>query len=248
MPKVIIEALDNIAILRLNNGVTNAISPSLVEEMSEAIVEVKKNFNGMILTGGGKFFSIGLDLPALLTLNRTELTDFWFKFNQLTLDLFTIPMPTAAVLSGHAIAGGNIFALTTDFRFGTSDRRQIGLNEVRLGLPAPYLADLMLRQVVGDRHATGMLYHGGFITFQNAKDIGLIDVICSPETVEEEAVKKITELAALPASGFAAIKANRVEATQLRYQENYRSKNDEFLDCWFSDSVQALLKEAAKKF
>ena len=115
-------------------------------------------------------------------------------------------------------------------------------------MPAPYLADLILRQIVGDRYATEMLYHGEFMSLSDAKQIGLIDRICSTETVEEQAVKKAAELAAFHGQALAAIKANRVEAIRLRYEENYKSKNEIFLDCWFSEPVQKLLKEASQKF
>lgn len=248
MSKIITEDCGNVAILRLNNGVTNAINPPLVDDIIESLDEIRTKFKGMILAGGEKFFSIGLDLPALLKLDRSAMTDFWYKFNQLAFDIFTIPLPTACAISGHTIAGGTVLAMTCDFRFATSDKKQIGLNEIKLGLPVPYLPDLILRQIVGDRSSIEMVYHGEFMSLSDSKQIGLIDKICSPKTVEEEAVKKASELAAFQGQAFAAIKANRVEAIKLRYEKNFRSTNEIFLNCWFSEPVQKLLIEASRKF
>jgi enoyl-CoA hydratase/carnithine racemase len=248
MSKVIIEDCGSVAILRLNNGVTNAISDQLVNDFNQALSEIRSKFRGMILAGGTKFLSIGLDLPALTKLDRPAMTDFFGKFDQLIFDLFTFPLPTVCAIAGHAIAGGNILAMTSDYRFGTSDKKRIGVNEIKLGVPLPYLYDLMLRQIIGDMHARDMVYFGEYMSLSDAKQIGLIDKICSPETLEDEAVKKAAELAAFDGRAFAEIKANRTEEIRMRYKENGKAKNDFFLDCWFSENAQRLMKEATLIF
>ena len=248
MSKVIIESRENLAIIRLNNGMTNAIGIELVDDLSAALNQVKSEFQGIILAGGTKFFCIGFDLQELLKLDRTGMTQFFYEFDHVAFDLFTLPLPTACAIAGHAIAGGNILALTCDYRFAASGKKLIGLNEVKLGIPVPYLADLMLRQIVVDRAATEIIYHGEFVASSKAEQIGLVDEVVSQEEVEDLAVEKIAELASLPRAAFTAIKANRVEIIRLRYEENYRVKNENFLDCWFSQQGQAMITEAARKF
>jgi len=234
--------------MRLNNEVTNALSPEIVDDLSSALTQVKSEFQGIILAGGAKFFCIGFDLPRLLKLDRTGMTRFFHEFNQVAFNLFTLPLPTACAIAGHAIAGGNILALTCDYRFAASGNKLIGLNEIKLGVPVPYLADLILRQIVGDRAAKEILYHGKFIALSEAEKIGLVDEIVPQEELEDHAVKKISELAALPRAAFSTIKANRIDVIRLTYEKYYKSKNENFLDCWFSKPVQALLTDAAKKF
>jgi enoyl-CoA hydratase/carnithine racemase len=232
MPKVILEAHDTVAVLRLNNGVTNAISPELLDDLSDAVKRIKSEFKGMVLAGGEKFFCIGLDLPGLLQLGRSAMVEFYFKFMQVALDLYKLPIPTACALNGHATAGGTIFALCSDFRFASSGRKFIGLNEVKIGVPVPYLADLIWEFVEPDK----------------AQEIGLVDAVFSPEDLEEKAVAKIAELTALPPNGLTLIKKNRVETVRSQYEDVRSIEADLFLDCWFNPSVQELLKEAAKKF
>ncbi len=248
MSKVNIETHDVVAILRLNNGVINAIGPELLDDLSAELKRIESEFKGMVLAGGEKFFCIGLDLPGLLPLGRSEMVEFYFKFMQVVLDLYTLPMPTACAINGHATAGGAIFALSSDFRFASSGRKFIGLNEVKIGLSVPYLTDLILRQVVGDRCATEMMFKGEFVEPEKALKIGLVDAVFSPEDLEEKAVAKIAELAALPPQGLTVIKNNRVGAVRSQYEEARSTEADLFLDCWFNPSVQEKLKEAAKKF
>ena len=248
MPKVSVEVHDDVAVLRLNNGVTNAISPELLHDLTEEIRRIKSDFNGMVLAGGEKFFSIGLDLPALLQLGRSEMIEFYGSLNQAVLDLYTLPIPTACAIAGHATAGGAILALGADFRYVSAGRKFIGFNEVKIGVPMPCLADLILRQVVGDRRATEMLFTGEFLEPEQAHKIDLVDAVFSPEDLEKEAVVKIATLAGLPSGGLALTKNNRVEAVRSHYDKMRESDTDGFLNCWFDPAVQELLKEAAKKF
>lgn len=248
MPKVVIEDRDNLAIVRFNNGVTNAISPELVDDLFAALRQVKDEFYGLVLAGGAKFLSIGFDLPELLKLDRAGVRHFFFNFNQAALELFTLPMPTACAIAGHAVAGGNILALTCDYRFAASGKKLIGLNEVKLGVPVPYLADLMLRQIVGDRAATDMIYRGEFMASSEALEIGLVDEVIPEAELEARAVEKVQELTGFPRQAFSDLKDNRVQAVRIMYDENYKSKHEYFLDCWFSQETQELLTEAAKKF
>ncbi|MBW2487838.1 MAG: enoyl-CoA hydratase/isomerase family protein [Deltaproteobacteria bacterium] len=248
MPRVNLEAHEDIALLQLNSGVTNAISPELVDDLGKALIGIKDQFKGMVLAGGDKFFCIGLDLPGLLQLGRAEMIDFYVTLNQAVLDLYTLPIPTASAIAGHATAGGAILALSTDFRLIAAGRKFIGLNEVKLGVPVPALADLILRQIVGDRRATEMVFSGEFLEPEQSLEFSLVDAVVSFEDVEKEAVAKISALTAVPTRGLALAKKNRVEAVRSQYDKIRQSDADDFLNCWFDPAVQKLLREAAQKF
>lgn len=247
MQTVIKEFQDHIAILRLNNGPTNPISSKLVDDLSQSLVELKGTARGMVLCGSDQFFSVGFDLPDLLKLDRPAMGNFLERFDRLCLALFTAPFPTVCALSGHAVAGGNILALSCDYRYAGSDEKKIGLNELKLGLPVPYLADLILRHTIGNRYASQMIYSGEFISFSDAKVIGLIDVVGPPDELEDFTVERLSQLASFQSQAFAAVKANKVDEIKRRYEENGQSKNKTFLDCWFSIPVQETLREASMK-
>ena len=244
---VVIENQGGIGVLRLNNGVTNAISPDLVKDLEEALPAVAREFRGLVLAGGEKFFCMGFDLPALITMTREALSDFFYGFNRAVLNLYTLSMPTCCAIAGHAVAGGNILALGCDYRFAAKEKK-LGLNEIKLGLPVPYLADMLLRQIAGDRAATDMIYCGDFVSASDAARFGLADALFLSETVEAEAIQKVSGIASHSQAAFSEIKKNRVEAIRGLYEQHHKSKNEAFLDCWFSDPVQGLLEAAARKF
>jgi len=248
MSKVVLEDQGPVAVLRLTNGVTNAIGPELVDELSAAIGSVRNRYRGLVLSGNAKFFSIGLDVPHLLMLNRSAMHEFWNRFEDLVLELYTLPIPTASAICGHATGGGAILALACDFRFMADGKRLIALNEVKIGLPVPYLADLMLRQIVADRVAVEMEFRSAFIGPNEAKAAGLTDAVCDEKAVEENALEKIREMAALPPTAFALTKQHRTRQIPPRFQSVRQDLNRTFMDCWFAPATQALLKEAAQKF
>jgi len=51
----------------------------------------------------------------------------------------------------------------------------------------------MLRQIVGDRAATDMIYRGEFMASSEAQKIGLVDEVVSEDKVEARAVEKVEE-------------------------------------------------------
>jgi enoyl-CoA hydratase/carnithine racemase len=93
-----------------------------------------------------------------------------------------------------------------------------------------------------------MMFKGEFVEPDKAQEIGLVDAVFSPEDLEEKAVAKIAELAALPPNGLTLIKKNRIEAVRSQYEDMRDTEANLFLDCWFNPSVRELLKAAAKKF
>ena len=245
---VVLEDKGPVAVLRLANGVTNAIGPRLVEELSAEIASARSRCRGLVLAGNSKFFSIGLDVPNLLVLDRKGMADFWNRFEDLVLALYTLPIPTACAICGHATGGGAILALACDFRFVADGKKLMALNEVKIGLPVPYLADLMLRQIVADRVAVEMEFCSAFLGPNEAKAAGLVDLVCDETAVETAASEKMRELAALPPTAFALTKQHRTRQIPVRFNAVREDLNRAFMDCWFAPATQTLLKQAAQKF
>jgi enoyl-CoA hydratase/carnithine racemase len=248
MTAVTVESHGKVALLRLTNGVTNAIGPAMVADFSTALSLIAADFRGCVLAGGTKFFSIGLDLPALIQLNRQEMSRFWDALDQAVLDLYCLPLPTAAAITGHATAGGTILALSADYRLIAAGRKMMGVNEINIGVPVPFLAALMLREIVGDRTARDLQYKGDLIHPETAKSVGLVDDIGPEEKIEALALEAIGTLADKPQRAFSLIKRNRTEAVCRQFESRRSEKKEEMLACWFQPAVQELLKKAAEKF
>jgi enoyl-CoA hydratase/carnithine racemase len=248
MSTVAIEARGPVAVVRLNHGVTNAIGPRLVADLEAALKAVREDFRGLVLAGNAKFFSIGLNLPELLALDREGMAAFWTRFEDTVLALYALPIPTACALCGHAPAGGTILALACDFRFAAAGRKLMGLNEIQIGLAVPYIVDRMLRQIAGDAACRRIEYSGELIPCEEARSLGLVDEIAEESAVEALAVERVAALAARPALAFSLIKRHRVRDLPERFYAIREELGRDFMACWFSPPVQALMREAAKKY
>ncbi len=248
MSSIVTETHQEVALIRLSNGVTNPIGLDLVLDLEQTLDRVKSSHQGLILSGGEKFFSIGFDLPGLLQLDRAGLEDFYSSFNRTLFKLLTLPLPTLCCITGHAVAGGCILSLGCDFRIAASEKTKIGLNEIGIGVPVPYLADMLLRQIIGHQAALKMMYSGDFISSAQAEALGLVDEILDRDQLEIRALEKIRRFSNAPSAAFAVIKSNRLESITKRFEKNFPDKLQAFLNIWFDPDTQTLLTRAAEKF
>jgi enoyl-CoA hydratase/carnithine racemase len=246
-----VEKRGKVALVWLDRSVTNAINMNCVKAMSAIIESLRSDpeVAGVVLSSSSaNFFSIGFDIPELFDLSREEFGAFYGAVNQMCLDLYALPKPTVAAITGHAIAGGCILALCCDYRFIANGRKLIGLNEVKLGVPVPYPADRMLRELVGMRPAREIMEAGEFYGPDQALALGLVDRVLPLERVVEEAVEMAEELGSLPGVAYGMIKGNRVETILAEVKARGAEKEKIFIELWYTDQTRELLREAIKKF
>ena len=138
---------------------------------------------GIVLSGGPKVFSAGLDVPYLLGLgsDRDGLRTSWNAFFGAARALANSPVPVAAAVAGHAPAGGCVLALCCDYRVMVRGLAQIGLNETQVGLAAPEGIQQLLRRVVGAHRAERLLVAGALVDSERALAIGLVDELAEAD-------------------------------------------------------------------
>lgn len=242
---------DDVCIVKLNRGVTNPINPKLVSELSIILNDLKLDpeILSIVLTSNNqKMFSLGLDIPELYALSREEFYVFLRSFDRMCLDLFSIPKATVTAIPGHAIAGGCILALCSDYHFISSGRALMGVNEVKLGVPVPEPAHSIIQDLVGSRIARELCESGDFHPPEALLTMGLVDRICDPGDLLVEAIEKARKLGSLPQDAYRMIKRNRTDPVIGRVLPSLQAKEDYFMDCWFSEPVRENLREAMKKF
>ncbi|MCK5559285.1 MAG: enoyl-CoA hydratase/isomerase family protein [Thermoplasmata archaeon] len=251
MELVEIEHQDNVAILRLNNGITNPLNLEFLQNISRELQKLKQDTSvvGLVLTGNNdKFFSIGFDIPKLYDASRAEFRTFYRTYNSLCMELYSLPKPLIAAITGHAIAGGCILTLCCDHRIIAEGRKLMGLNEVKLGVSVPYPGVCILQQVVGARNAREILEIGEFYEPDEALKMGMVDQVLPLEQVLPKAVEKAKILGELPNEAYQEIKGNNIETVEKQILKHLEEKEKFFIECWFSDDARERLEVAMKKF
>jgi enoyl-CoA hydratase len=218
----------------------NAINDALVESLvaTLAAAESDSDIQGVLLTGGGKLFSPGLDLTELAALDREAMERFMRRFSAAVLTLYTFPKPVVAVLHGHALAGGCVFALTADWR--VLRRGAItGLNEVKVGVPLPFGVALIVREFVPKNKLTEVALLGRNFTDEAAVAAGLADELADAENVLSVSRERLEEFISKDASAFAVTKRYLRSPVVERIRANNRLLIPEWLDGWFSPGTRA---------
>jgi len=248
---IAIDYRDDVAVVRLSRSVTNALNLELVNQLRDALerIEHDPNVGGLVLgTSSDKFFSIGFDIPQLFDLTRKEFEIFYRAINRTCLDLYTMPKPTVAALTGHAIAGGCILALCCDERFIADGRKLMGLNEVKLGVPVPYVADCVLQDMVGVRCAREIIDGGEFYATEALLRMGMVDQVLPLEQVVQRSIEKVKLVAGSDREAFAQTKRARVAAIEARILARQEEETELFMERWYSDEARERLREAMEKF
>ncbi|MBD3334074.1 MAG: hypothetical protein GF355_00995 [Candidatus Eisenbacteria bacterium] len=251
METIKIEMSRNIATIRLDNGPTNAINLQVLKDLNAALDEIMSHGEAgacILAAAGEKFFSIGFDLPELYDVKRDEFSVFYRSYNRFCLRLFTLPLPTIAEIGGHAVAGGCILALCCDYRFIAKGRKLMGLNEVKLGVPVPYPASCILRDIAGVRRARELMETGEFHEPDALLTMGLVDGVYTRAKLHPQAMAKAAALAGHPHMAWETIKRNRVAETEEEINAKLADHEQRFIDLWYSEEARKSLREAMDRY
>jgi enoyl-CoA hydratase/carnithine racemase len=234
--------------IRLARAPVNALNPELCNALRSAISDATaQGVHGLVLSGGPKVFSAGLDVPYLLTLQtRAELMAAWESFFDAARVLAGSPLPVVAAIAGHAPAGGCVLALCCDYRVMAAGPFRIGLNETQVGLVAPEGIQRLLRRVVGTYRAERLLVAGEMVEADRALTLGLVDELADEDQVAARARVWLHELLQLPRAPMLATRAlARADLVASLHPDLIRL--DRFVDAWSEPDTQAGLRALLAK-
>ncbi|GEP33490.1 enoyl-CoA hydratase [Nocardioides szechwanensis] len=159
----------------------------------------------LVTTGGGKFWSNGLDLDWLGE-HPDQLGAYVDRVHALFARVLSLPVPTVAALNGHAFGAGAMLAMAHDYRVMRDDRGYFCFPEVDIHIPftdgmaALIMAKLTPRTAV-DSMTTGRRYAG-----PAALAAGIVDGVASLDALPAAAADLVRDLAGKDRGTLGAIK------------------------------------------
>ena len=167
----------------------NALNSEIVAELSQAFekAEHDEKVKVIVLKANGEVFSAGADLDYLKKLQSNSFEENLADSNllkKLFEQIYGQPKIVIAQVQGHAIAGGCGLASVCDFIFSTPAAK-FGYTEVKIGF-IPAIVSLFLIRRIGEGKAKELLFSGDLIDANYAKQIGLVNYLCSDESIETE--------------------------------------------------------------
>ena len=234
---------DGIATLVLSRGRVNALNGVVIDQFWSQFKELEGDHEvrAVVLTGQGKFFSFGFDIPEFLSLTKEQFADYLKNFTDLYRYLFLFPKPVVAALNGHTIAGGCMLALACDYRVMVTGKAKISLNEISFGSSVFAGSTEMLRFWVGSAQATNILYSGAMYPAEEARSLGLVHEAVPEGDLTSAARRVASDFGSKHSPAFTSMKLllrNPIaEEIMRRESESIR----EFVDIWYSEITWANL-------
>lgn len=236
---------EGIARVALSRGKVNAINEKVVDELTDCFRALCYDpaVKAVILTGEGKFFTFGFDIPEFLSYTKEAFIRYLTKFTGLYTDIFLYPKPVVAALNGHTIAGGCMLAIACDYRIMIPGNTKISLNEINFGSSVFAGSVEIMKLLLGQKQAEATLLSGAMYSAEEALQLGLIDRIAAKADLENEAATKAREYAAQDGAAFRSIKKLLRQATAEEMMKREKASILEFVEIWYSEKTWKNLQQ-----
>lgn len=208
-----VDIAENIAqVTLIGPGKGNAMGPAFWAEMPTVFAELDADpeVRAIVLTGSGKHFSYGLDLPAMggtlspmmaegaLAKPRAEFHTKVKTMQQAITAVADCRTPTIASVHGWCIGGGVDLISAVDIRYASADAK-FSVREVKLAIVADVGSLARLPLILSDGHLRELALTGKDIDAARAEKIGLVnDVYDDAEASLAAARATAAEIAANP--------------------------------------------------
>jgi enoyl-CoA hydratase len=210
---VTIETKDQVAqVTLIGPGKGNAMGPAFWSELPEvfAALDADRDVRAIVITGSGRNFSYGLDVPAMGgsftplladgALARPR-ADFHAEIQRMQHAINAVAdcrTPTIASVHGWCIGGGVDLISAVDIRYASADAK-FSVREVKLAIVADVGSLARLPLILNDGHLRELALTGKDIDAARAEKIGLVnDVYADADACLAAAHATAADIAANP--------------------------------------------------
>ncbi|XP_005100357.1 enoyl-CoA delta isomerase 2, peroxisomal [Aplysia californica] len=214
---------DDVAVITMRNK-ENRLNATFLKDFNSLLDSVEGNeaCRGLITTGEGKFYGNGIELDWLSTVPVEELLTFLHDLNAFFRRVLLLPIPTMAMMNGHAFAGGAMMAAAHDLRTMNSEKGWFCFNEVFLSICLSNFFMAFLRvKLGGGKNLSDALVLGRRYTAADAIDKGIADAAFPPSSLDEESLKLLRSYIGkegIPRAGVAKMKNHLYEGAEAVFQ------------------------------
>lgn len=229
--------------LELTRPPVNALDSALLASLREAIdASIAEGARALVLSGRPGLFSAGIDVRALLALDRDGVADYWWQFFDTLRAIASCPVPIGAAMTGHSPAGGAVLGLFCDYRVMAQGDFHIGLNEVRVGLPIPEVILAALRRQVGARRAEYLGVGGRMLSPAAALEAGLVDRVVAADEVVSATLEWARELTGLPPLAMLTTRANARADLIALFDGIGAADGERMAERWMGEETQQTMR------
>jgi 3-hydroxyacyl-CoA dehydrogenase/enoyl-CoA hydratase/3-hydroxybutyryl-CoA epimerase len=188
---------DGIVVLTLDRAQSsvNALSRAVLDELSEIVerLAIEPPKGVIVRSGKANGFIVGADIKEFESFEKNgTVQDALENGQRIFLRLGRLPCPTVAAIHGVCMGGGTELSLACRYRVASRDAStRIALPEVKLGIFPGWGGSARLPRLIGAPAALELMLTGRNASAENAKALGLVDALTSPELLVEAAKELI---------------------------------------------------------
>ena len=248
--RIALQLAPPLAHVSLASPPVNVIDLRMMDELTSALAEVEtlSTVSMVVISGGGKCFSTGVDVAAHTPDNIDCMLQ---KFHAVIRAVLNSKKITLAVVHGNCLGGAAELAMVCDVVI-TTHSATWGFPEIKLGCFPP-VAAAALGALVGQKRAADLILTGRSITGLEAAEIGLATIPVPDDQLSAAVQEKLMMLSSLSPSALAIAKkaiyswdAAHVEKGLGRAENIYRS---ELMQCEDArEGIRAFLEKRPPKW
>jgi enoyl-CoA hydratase len=178
-----------IAVIEMDDPPANTYTYAMMRQLDDAVLKARfdDDVHVIVLRGkGDRFFSAGANIGMLNAVTPGFKYFFCLHANETLLRLEHTPKLVIAALNGHTVGGGLEIAMAADIRIAKKDAGKIGLPEVNLGVLPGTGGTQRLSRLVGKSKAIELMVTGNTFSFEEAKEMGIINDIFERENFMDD--------------------------------------------------------------
>lgn len=192
-----LEKRGRVYLLTLTGDGEHRLNAPLLDSVHAALARVRAEAGGggaaLVTAAEGKFFSNGFDLAWARASPGDRPRLMGTAFARVAAALASLPVPTVAAVTGHAAAAGFFLVLAHDYVVMRGDRGFLYFSEVDLGIPIVDHVMALARAKIAPRARRDAVLLGAKLTAAQAKEKGVVDVVCGSAGQTVEAALRLGE-------------------------------------------------------
>lgn len=197
LENVLIEQEGNMAVVTINRPeAMNSLNAEVLKDLRQAFYELENNdeIYVIVLTGAGRAFVAGADIPFMKDMDPLVGRDFALLGQQVFKEIENYKKPVIAAVNGFALGGGCELAMCCDIRIA-SEKAKFGQPEVNLGILPGFAGTQRLPRLAGKGIAKELIYTADIIDAKEALRIGLVNKVVAPDQLLEAAKEMAKKIA-----------------------------------------------------
>ena len=131
------EIHEGVALITMDDGKKNAITPTAAQEILAALEDAEANAGALVLAGRPGAFCAGFDLATMTSGDMESIASLATGGARILFKLYSMGMPLVAAGTGHAFTIGALWLLACDTRIGERGSYKFGMNETVMGMVLP---------------------------------------------------------------------------------------------------------------